>query len=54
MSYGCGTVCLPFIRRALLFFMAVEATYSSYELFVKPGAIYAYYRLNDVLNKGEK
>ncbi|EAA19428.1 hypothetical protein [Plasmodium yoelii yoelii] len=48
MSYGCGTVCLPIIRRALLFFMGIEATYSGYELFLKPGAIYAYYRFNDI------
>lgn len=50
MSYGCGTVCLPIIRRALLFFMGVEATYSGYELFLKPGAIYAYYRFNDIVS----
>ncbi|SBT87464.1 conserved Plasmodium protein, unknown function [Plasmodium malariae] len=54
MSYGCGTICLPIIRRSLLFFLAVEATYSSYDLFLKPGAIYAYYRLGEVFNKGNK
>ncbi|CAD2089295.1 conserved Plasmodium protein, unknown function [Plasmodium vinckei lentum] len=50
MSYGCGTVCLPVIRRALLFFMGVEATYCTYELFLKPGTIYAYYRFNDIVS----
>ncbi|GAW79729.1 hypothetical protein, conserved [Plasmodium gonderi] len=54
MSYGCGTICLPFIRRALLTFMAVEATYSTYELFLKPGAIFMYYRINDMMNKEKK
>ncbi|EUD66997.1 hypothetical protein C922_02581 [Plasmodium inui San Antonio 1] len=54
MSYGCGTVCLPVIRRALLAFLAVEATYSSYQLFLKPGAILMYYRVNDMLNKEKK
>ncbi|KYN93578.1 hypothetical protein PGSY75_0007200 [Plasmodium gaboni] len=54
MSYGCGTVGLPFIGRALLFFMSVEATYCTYELFLKPGGTYIYYRINDMINKDKK
>lgn len=36
MSYGCGTVGLPLLGKALIFFFAAEATYVSYQLFVKP------------------
>lgn len=49
MSYGCGTVGLPLLGRALIFFMAAETTYISYQLFVKPGIprVLKYFGLTD-------
>ncbi|CRG98904.1 conserved Plasmodium protein, unknown function [Plasmodium relictum] len=42
MSYGCGSVGLPIIRRALIFFLAAETAYVSYELVLKPGIPHIY------------
>ncbi|VWU50235.1 conserved protein, unknown function [Hepatocystis sp. ex Piliocolobus tephrosceles] len=54
MTYGCGTVALPFIGRALVFFLSIEAAYCTYDLFAKPLAIYSYYGITNMLNKEKK